>query len=85
MKPHITYIISLPHALTIIKKMGIKKHRDAGYTFELNEFEGQQFILRDQTALHYAEYGWKTILYELKIFYKKPVDGSGSIAGDEVP
>ena len=72
MKPHLSWIISLPHALQIVKKMGIKKHRDSGYRFELNEVKDQFNARWSSEKAVYADYGKDTVLYKLDIYYEKP-------------
>ena len=72
MKPSITYYISLPHAVAMIKKMHTKKQRNAGYHFELEEYPDQNLVWNKPDKMFYADYKWTTTIYELKIFYENP-------------
>lgn len=73
MKPQLTWYISFPHALALIKKMSTKKHRDAGYRFELDEVEDQRRVWNNPDRMFYGTYkNWETIIYKLQIYYEKP-------------
>ena len=70
--PHLSWLISLPHALKIVKKLGQKRHRDAGYSFELTEIDDQQKVWRRAEQGFYATYSYGTTIYKLNIYYEKP-------------
>jgi hypothetical protein len=72
MKPHSTWLISLPDAVKMIKKMNIKKHRNAGYSFELEPIDMQSSIWNKPDKEFYATYKWGTVIYKLNIYYEKP-------------
>lgn len=72
MKPHVTWLISLPHALAIVKKLKQKRHRDAGYSFELTEVEDQRRVWDKAEKFFYGKYSYPTIIYQLNIYYEKP-------------
>lgn len=72
MNSSITYFISLKHATAIIKKMHQKKHRDAGYFFELEELAPRLQFNANAMPQTYAKYADGTVLYMLKIYYEKP-------------
>jgi len=71
-KPHLSWLISLPHALAIIKKMNQKKHRDAGYSFELSEVDDQYKVWATADKRFYGKYSYGTTIYKMDIFYEKP-------------
>ena len=72
MKPSITYYISLPHAVAMIKKMHTKKQRSTGYHFELEQCEDQHKARCQPQRMFYADYKHGTELFKLQIFYEKP-------------
>lgn len=72
MNPHLTWIISLPHATALIKKMNQKKNRDAGYFFDLVELENRFKAWDHPERMMYANYKHDTVLFKLNIFYEKP-------------
>lgn len=72
LKPHLTWLISLPHALAIIKKLHLKKHRTAGYSFDLSEVDDQNLVWNNPSHCFYSTYTLKTVIFKLDIFYEKP-------------
>lgn len=72
MKPHISWLISLPHAMKMFKKMNMKKHRDAGYSFELEEVEDQTGVWGHYKEKYFADYTRGTTIFKLNIYYEKP-------------
>ena len=82
MKPQLTWLISLPHAVKLMKKMRQKRHRDAGYYFELTEVKNQQRVLWNHSERFYSEYPAGTIIFELKIFYESPNEKRKAVHGD---
>lgn len=73
MKPHLTYLISHPHAVAMIKKMSTKKQRNQGYSFEMEDIpEAEQFNAHQRKYQHYANYNIVTTLCRLNVFYEKP-------------
>ena len=72
MNPTLTYIISLKHATAMIKKMHQKKHRGAGYSFELEDLSMRLHGNGMPKATIFAEYAQETPIYLLKIYYEKP-------------
>lgn len=69
--PHLSWLISLPHALSIAKKLRQKRHRDAGFWYELEDVD-QREARRQPEACFYSEYTPSTIVYRMNIFYEKP-------------
>lgn len=65
--------------MKIVKSMNLKKHRNAGYSFELEEIEDQQKFKQYTSSWYsfsgkefYKEYKLDTVIFRLKIFYEKP-------------
>jgi len=58
--------------MKMFKKMNIKKHRDAGYRFELNEVEDQKKVWGRPQEAFYANYKLGTTIFKLEIYYEKP-------------
>lgn len=64
--------MSITDASALIKKMNVKKHRNAGYFFELDDVEDQRAVWNNPDRTIYRDYKYGTPLVRLRIFYEKP-------------
>lgn len=74
----ITYVLSWEHAMRIVRKLSVKKHRSAGYSFDIDELnERAQYFERrvDVRRLLYShDYNEQTKLYKLTVYKEKPIE-----------
>lgn len=82
MKPQLTWLISLPHAVKLMKKMRQKRHRDAGYYFELTEIGDIRKVLDKPEKSFYGDYSAGTLIFQLNIFYESPNEKCKAVHGD---
>jgi hypothetical protein len=72
MKPLLTYFMSMPDATALVKKMNIKKHRNSGHFFELDDDVDQRTVWRNHSQFFKNYNRTDTYIVRLRIFYEKP-------------